>query len=417
MPDLSLERTVELNELAWDYWRWAARQSDDWTRAYLASRGLRGTTAGLAPDGWRRLVPTLGRRGIDEEELVAAGLAKSATNGRIGDAFRDRLVLPIRDQTDRLLGFTARRNPTADEAKDAPPKYLNSPRTAAFDKSATLYGLDATAARRLAAGASPVLVEGGLDVEAAHRAGTDYVPLGACGTAVTSTHLQAVRDIDPAALQRLVTAFDPDLAGTRASVRVWSLLTPLEAGEARAATLPDGADPADLVKAGRRTELRTALEEAGPLTHAVVDHRLTEHRLTDVEGRLTAVRAIVGELKRLDPYYLSGGALHLAEQIGPANLARETILAEVVTAVRGESEPDPPQLRADHNHRSAAAIRAVSGRHRTTTGTTGHTELHAAQARRAVGNPIPAAAAVANTPQPRTAPASVEATGPAELTR
>jgi DNA primase len=341
------ERTVEINELAWDYWRYQARTDEDWTRDYLANeRGLRGVQAGFAPDGWTRLVPTLRKKGVDDAELKAAGLAVRSRLGALGDVFRNRLVLPIRDQEDRIIGFTARRHPSADrevEGQRQPPKYLNTSNTPAFTKSEVLYGLDRDAVRRLTQGGSLVPVEGALDAEAVARAGQDYVPAAPLGTAWTSAHLKMLREIEPGVLERMITATDADGPGMKSAVRLWEMLTAHEAGLASAAVLPAGMDPADLVQRGRQDDLRAALYAAGPLTNAVVDQRLTEYKLDYVEGRIAAVRSLAADLVRLEPHPLAGAAMHLAGRLQneEASGAHELVVAEVITAVR-----EVPQDRA-----------------------------------------------------------------------
>ncbi len=144
---ITADRLVAANDAAWRFWRWHAARPGEWTSAYLAQRGLRGLAAGLAPAGWSRLAPTLRRRGFTDDELVAAGLAVRATNGAVGDAFRDRLVLPIRDDQDQIIGFTARRNPATDGDDEPPAKYINTTSTPVYDKSAALYVGQRTALR------------------------------------------------------------------------------------------------------------------------------------------------------------------------------------------------------------------------------------------------------------------------------
>lgn len=323
---LTVERTIEVNAAAFEYWRWHATQPGEWTRNYLAARGLRGVKAGYAPDGWARLVPTLRRRGFTDAEIVGAGLAVRSGKGDLGDAFRDRLVLPIRDRQDHIIGFTARRNPVAERG----PKYLNTTTTAAFDKSGVLYGLDAAAVRRLTDGATLVLVEGALDAEAARRLGIEYVPVAACGTAVTARHLEGLRAINPTAVARAVVMLDPDDAGTAAAHRLWTQLTPAEAGTIATAHLPGGADPAQLVQEGRLTDLRAAVTTAGPLTHRIVDQVLARHG-EHLEGRIAGVRAAAAIIAALDPYAAADAGMRLIAVTADA-LDAATVLAEVLAA-------------------------------------------------------------------------------------
>lgn len=335
------ERTIAINEIAWDYWRYQATTDEDWTRDYLARRGLRGIQPGRAPDSWDRMVKTLRKKGVDDAELEAAGLARRSGSGAIGDFFRDRLVLPIRNQDDRIIGFTARRNPVNDPGpgEDGPPKYLNTATTPVFEKHQVLYGLDAAAVRRLAAGASPTIVEGALDVEAAKRAGPNYVPLAPLGTAITPAHLEVLRGIDATSIERLILAMDPDEGGVNATVRLWEMLDPVEAGEARAAVMP--LDPADMLRYRRIPEMRAALDTADPMSHVVVDHKLTGFRLDEIEGYVAAARTITSDLARLEPLPMARAAMHLAKGIGHEHL--DLVIAETVTAVRGDRPVQEPQ--------------------------------------------------------------------------
>ncbi|MGW8566671.1 hypothetical protein [Isoptericola sp. NPDC055881] len=302
------ERIIAVNAAAWDYWRWHATQPGEWVTGYLASRGLRGTVAGQAPAGWARLVPTLRRRGFTDTELLDAGLALEAKNGGVGDAFRDRLVLPIRDTSDRIIGFSARRNPATDDDPEAPPKYLNTTSTPAYDKSRALYGLDVDAAARIARGGIPVLVEGALDAEAVRRAGNDLVSLALCGTAITAGHLQQLRDIDAGAVGRLINA------------------------TVRAAVLEPGTDPADLVEAGHRGALRSALvDDSRPIVHVAIDLTLKHYELTTVEGRVQGMRHVAAGVKTTGPAALAQATTHLAQRL--PEIPHAEIVTEVVDAI------------------------------------------------------------------------------------
>ena len=139
-------------------------------RAYLAERGLSDETlerfgVGYALNNWEALTKRLRAKGFTDAELTAAGLASPSTRGGVYDRFRGRIIIPIRDASGRAIGLGGRILPDAEG-----PKYLNSPATALFDKSRTLYGID------LAKGAIrreklAVIVEGYTDVMAAHQAG------------------------------------------------------------------------------------------------------------------------------------------------------------------------------------------------------------------------------------------------------
>lgn len=329
--ELARERVVAINEAAWEFWRFHANSAEDWTRAYLARRGLRGLQAGYAPEGWARLVGRMRSRGYSADELVAAGLAFRTENGQIGDAFRDRLVLPYRDAQGAIIGFTARRNPVTDDVDDAPAKYLNTTSTAAFDKSRDLYGIDPAAVRRIRAGARVALAEGALDVEAIRRTGADVVPLSGCGTAITTTHLDQLRVTHPSAVGRLVVTLDSDQAGQAGAARVWAMMSPAEQASAQAARLHPGADPADYLRCGRRQDLTAALTRTCDLTQVVVDQHLAAADLEHIEGRVAAVRAIASELAHLPAAHLATTAAFLTARMSD-HLDPQTITDEIIAA-------------------------------------------------------------------------------------
>jgi DNA primase catalytic core len=335
----TVERIAAVNAAAWDLWQ--SHAADSWVTGHLTERGLH-PEAGHAPAGWTTTLDALRARGISDDALLEAGLATRASTGRLIDRFRDRLALPIRDGQDRIIAFTARANPEITDP--AVPKYLNTSATEAYDKSAVLYGLDAGARRRLAAGATPVLLEGAMDVAAVRELATeDLVPVASCGTSVTAGQLDELRRA-AGGLGNLIVATDPDTAGAKAAEHVWQLLSPNEAATAGIATMPDGQDPADLVKAGALDTLRTTLTRPSPLTHAVIDAHADAAALDEVEGRIAFVRQMATRLRRLPPEAVIAATDHLQAVVGDG-LMPSTILAEVVNAYTPvQARPDDYDL-------------------------------------------------------------------------
>ncbi|HMN27988.1 MAG TPA: DNA primase, partial [Caldilineaceae bacterium] len=111
-------------------------------RAYLEQRGIDGATVerfrlGFALDSWNHLRDYLSHQGFSLDEQLAAGLVKrSEERESTYDAFRNRVMIPIRDRQGRVLGFGGR---VLDKSE---PKYLNTAETALFHKSRVIYGLD-----------------------------------------------------------------------------------------------------------------------------------------------------------------------------------------------------------------------------------------------------------------------------------
>ena len=188
-------------------------------RAYVRSRGydvdvVSEYRLGYAPEGWTTLVGELRSAGVDERTMIEAGLARRGKGGRVYDYFRGRVMFPIHDLRGDPVGFGARLL-GGDGAK-----YLNSPETPIYHKSALLYGLDRARAAIARSGRS-VVVEGYTDVIALHQAGVPEA-VATCGTALTDDHFDLLRRF----ADRVVLAFDADEAGTEAARRTSDLDAP-----------------------------------------------------------------------------------------------------------------------------------------------------------------------------------------------
>ena len=184
-------------------------------RSYLRDqRGLRDATVqdfqiGYAPESWDFMLRALRDLGHNDDDIVEAGLAVRNENGRVYDRFRNRLIIPIRDERGRVVGFGGRAMDANDSAK-----YINSPQSTIFDKSRLLYGLD-MGRSAIREGDTVVIVEGYMDVIQAHQAG--YVNVVAqMGTAMTEAQIRLVA---PRYAKRIVLALDADEAGQTAARR------------------------------------------------------------------------------------------------------------------------------------------------------------------------------------------------------
>ena len=227
---------------------------------------------GYAPAGWTNLTDHLRRLGVSDEEILAAGLGRVASTGRIIDQFRDRLVLPIRNG-DQIHGFIGRRNPTAADDRKAGPKYLNTPATDLFDKSAQLFGLSEGRAA-LDAGATPVLVEGFFDAIAVTLAGDgQYVGVAPLGTSFTQAQANQLRPYIGPERPGVTVATDADLAGQVAAQRAFWMLT-ARGDTPRHVAMRGGQDPAEVLEHAGPTALRACLDDAQPLARHLLDERL-----------------------------------------------------------------------------------------------------------------------------------------------
>ena len=293
-------------------------------RGYLADRGLDAATQlkfrlGYAPGERFALKEHLGSHGIPTEDMIEAGLLISGADIPVPfDRFRDRVMFPITDLRNRVIGFGGRAL-----EKDAQAKYLNSPETPLFHKGATLYNI---AAARQAAhdGASVIAVEGYVDVIAMVTAGfaATVAPLG---TALTEDQLALIWKM----ADEPTLCFDGDNAGLRAAFRAVDLALPrLAPGKSlKFAMLPQGQDPDDLVRSGGREAVAEVIAAARPLV-AMLWARETEghqfdtpERRAALESRLNQVTASIGD-DAVRKYYRQDFAARIAQLFAPAQAQR-----------------------------------------------------------------------------------------------
>lgn len=254
-------------------------------RDYLARRKLTEAAQdrfeiGFAPEGWQGLWDQLRARGIAEDLILGAGLARpSSKGGAPYDTFRNRIMFPIRDPRGRCIAFGGRAMDSSDSAK-----YLNSPETELFDKGRSLYNHGP--AREAAGKGQPLVVaEGYMDVIALVGAGFEAA-VAPLGTAITEDQLDLLWRIHPEPLVML----DGDAAGIRAAMRLVDLALPrLQAGQGlRFVILPEGMDPDDLIRSRGRGAMETAIAGAEPMVN-LLWRRETEGRVFDSPERKAAL--------------------------------------------------------------------------------------------------------------------------------
>jgi DNA primase len=206
-------------------------------REYLKSRGIDGDIArhfplGWAPDAWDALCRDVG---LSASALRDTGLGFLNRRERLQDTFRARVMFPILNEQNEAVAFGGRILPGSAD----PAKYKNSPETAIYAKSKTLYGLNWAKADVVAAD-QVIVCEGYTDVIGFHRSGVARA-VATCGTALPEEHVKLLRRF----AGRVVLAFDADAAGEAAAERFyeWERRYDMAVSVAR---LPAGRDPGDL---------------------------------------------------------------------------------------------------------------------------------------------------------------------------
>jgi DNA primase len=298
------ERLRALLEDALIYYRNHLLNNKD-VLAYLHDkRGLTDSTIetfglGYAPHGYDNLLKNFTSKGFSQQELIDAGMLSVReadsqipnSESRVYDKFRNRIMIPIRDENGKMAGFGAR----IVDPNDIP-KFLNSPETPIFTKGHILYGLD-RARKPIRMADQAVIVEGYLDVIALHQAGYENV-VSPMGTALTEDQLRLLKR----STRRIVLALDPDTAGQKAVLRGLDAarsamdregelgfdargLLRNEArlqADLRVASMPDDLDPDEIV-ARDKDEWKRLIENAKPIVTHVMDSLAVGQNLNDAK--------------------------------------------------------------------------------------------------------------------------------------
>ncbi len=304
------------------------------------------------PDG-QALNAHLAGKGVKPQELIDAGLMIENDEGRRYDRFRGRLMIPIRDDRGRVIGFGSR------SLDGSEPKYMNSPQTALFDKGRTLFGLDRARAAIRNEGVA-VLVEGYMDVIGPQQAGFNNVVSG-MGTALTEDQFRTLKRLT----DRIVLALDPDAAGNRAVLRgVDVARETLDREEnivfdprgtirhesrlksdIRVAVMPNGQDPDEI--ALRDPELwRSLIANARPVVAHVIDTLLAGFDIADPAGKSKAVQAVAPIIKDLtDPTQADHYTQLIARrlQLSTKAVAQAIGLAQAEAARKIQARAQPAQ--------------------------------------------------------------------------
>lgn len=209
---------------------------------YLKDRGLNEKSIeewriGYVSADWRKVYDFLISKKVDVSMIEKVGLIKKGDKGSYYDRFRNRIMFPLFDSQSRVVGFSGRTlSQDTDEAK-----YINSPDSPLFNKSELLYGFN-FAKNIIRKVDFSIIVEGQFDVILSHQAGYKNA-VATSGTSLTEEHVNQLQRLS----KKIVIALDGDGAGLRASERAWKIALS-KSMDVKVALLPDGKDPADLIK-------------------------------------------------------------------------------------------------------------------------------------------------------------------------
>lgn len=246
-------RLLEVNKAAAKFFYYQLRSPHgEIGYQYLKKRELTDETMhkfglGFAGKNGAYLVKYLREKGFQDDLIQEAGLASHSEKYGLTSQFWNRVMYPIQDINNRVIGFGGR------VMGDGEPKYLNSPETPVFDKRRNLYGLNYA---RRARSNNIILCEGYMDVIAMHQAGFGQA-VASLGTAFTPEQAALLRRY----ATNVLLAYDSDGAGVKAALRAIGILR--EAGlTGKVINMQPYKDPDEFMKALGREAFQERIGQA-----------------------------------------------------------------------------------------------------------------------------------------------------------
>ncbi len=336
------EGLFKINQIASEYFYdlLTRRREGEEGRQYLSRRGISQEMIaehrlGYSPNRWDGLVNHFRERNVSLELARELGLIFPKRKGggstpREGtrpdttgwyDAFRGRVMFPIFDLHQRVVGFGGRL------IREGEPKYLNSPESSIYHKGEVLYGLQ-VAKRYAAEKDCVVIVEGYFDLLTLQQFGWKH-SVATLGTALTAQHVRALKRYT----KNVIALFDADEAGAKATLRALPLF--LEEDVAgKTIVLPNGEDPDGFLRKGNVEEFGKRMAHAVSIIDFFFDRLMKTYDLKSVDGKVKVAREGVALLSKIpDRIRRDFHARELAERLD----VKESFLYEMLQSRRVES--------------------------------------------------------------------------------
>ncbi|MCK5757780.1 MAG: DNA primase [Clostridiales bacterium] len=240
---------------------------------------------GYANDKWDSLLKHLKTKGYIEKDIETAGLILKSKKGTYYDRFRNRIMFPIIDIRNRVIGFGGRL------ISGEGPKYMNSPETPVYNKSTSLYGINIA---KNSKAEKMVIVEGYMDCLALHQAGFSNC-VASLGTALTIKQARMLKKLVP----EVIIAYDMDQAGRNAALRGLDMIASLGCG-VKVLEIPEGKDPDDYIKKNGNTAFGHLIENSLPLVEYKAKLLREKYNINERDGRLKFLNGVAKAIAQVN---------------------------------------------------------------------------------------------------------------------
>jgi DNA primase len=288
---------------------------------------------GYSPEQWDNLTRAANENGYKLEFLLKTGLSIEKDN-RAYDRFRSRIIFPIHNLSGRVIGFTGRIL-TSDKDK---PKYVNSPESAVYNKSKSLYGLY-FARNAIAQQDNCLLVEGNADVISLAQSGIENV-VASSGTSLTTDQIRLIKRYT----FNITILYDGDSAGIKAAIRGTEMI--LEEGmNVRIVLFPDGEDPDSYARKHRPAEVLEFISKNSVNFIAFKVKLLMQETKNDPIKTAGLIKEIVQTISKI-PDAISR-SLYIRQCGDIMNIPEQTLVNELNRLLRKKIAHKDPEVREE----------------------------------------------------------------------
>ena len=258
------------------------------------------------------LYQILNERGFTEEEMLTSRLVNKSSNGKFIDAFKNRLMFPIRDVRERVIAFGGR------ALDDSKPKYINSPETLIYSKGRNLYALDVAKNTKED---GIIMVEGYMDAVSLHQRGIDNV-VASLGTALTEAQGRLLMKY----VSKIIVGYDSDAAGQDATLRGLEILKNI-GYDIRVLQMEGAKDPDEFVIKYGSGRFKLVVEKAISLVEFKVKSLKDKYDLENANDKIKFLNEVSKILSEIEndiekEVYID----RIAEQYG---ISKEAIYAQL----------------------------------------------------------------------------------------
>jgi len=222
----------------------------------------------------------LKQSGIALDIFLSTGIIRTK-DGEPYDMFQGRIVIPIFDINQKVIGFGGRAL-----EKDKIPKYINSPESSIFSKRFSLFGIDKTK-KYITDANEVIIVEGYFDCISLYKRGLRNV-VSTLGTSITEGQLSKLRNYS----ENITLMLDGDEAGIKSSLRLIELFSELEINGTMV-VLPDGYDPDSFVQEKGIDGINKILQNKKPILDYYFDYAITKYGLNTLETKISFIKSVM----------------------------------------------------------------------------------------------------------------------------